>query len=110
MQFNKPKKDSEANIQADFKKAVEAVGLFCWLEYRIKGRPGQRGCRFDAVVHDGEKIIAIVEVKNPSKPEKYDWTKTKQHARYASYGVPVILIKERGFIPFAVAELRGYGG
>lgn len=106
MEF-KPKKTSEANIQAEFYKQCVEAGLQCFLEYKQRGQAGQRGCRFDAVIHKEGQIIAIIEVKNPMRPSKYDWSKTNQYKRYHSYGIPVFLIKGMADIPGTIAKLRG---
>lgn len=94
MKFQPTKKISEAMIQAEFYQACKNVGLGCFLEYRAKWN-GVKGSRFDAVVHDGVDVLAIVEIKAYKylvERNMKDWSKTKQASKYRAYGVPVFLV------------------
>jgi len=77
---------SEANIQAECYHKLKLLGIRTYLEY------GCENCRFDMVVLNGSKIIAIVEFKNgrAGKPINQN---TRQYKKYHSFGLPVIYCK-----------------
>lgn len=93
----------EANVQAELYMKCREFGYPCILEYRVKG------ARFDAVIHRGEDIICIVEVKNLSrkavKRRLSGERQYKQIERYENYGVPVLCLWNMKYLDSVVAEI-----
>ena len=98
-------------VQAEFYQACKEAGLSCFLEYRSKWN-GQRGCRFDAVIHDGEDILAIVEIKSFRKQNsKRKWYGRKQAAKYGQYHNNLFLVSSIADIrPVIASLLKNLGG
>ena len=86
MKYVPPKKIHSANIQAEFYSRCRKLGIPCVLEYRY-GK-----LRFDAIIHNGKDILAIVEVKNHKYPNDTRHSTTRQIAKYSDFGAPVILL------------------
>jgi hypothetical protein len=107
---------AEANLQAEFYHQCKLRSIPVFLEYRSIWNE-MRGCRFDAVIHHRSRIIAIVEIKAPTlypQRRRRLWGKTKQAAKYRSFGLPVfLLISEsdfKGVFDFYQNFLGGYRG
>ena len=88
-----PRKDTEANLQYRFMKACEAYGLKVFSQYPSRWNESP-GCRFDIVVHNGQYILALVEIKRNSSNKKRGelWRNTRQCKKYLSFGRPVFLV------------------
>ena len=102
MKYVKPKKSHEDNLKAELVKWSHQSGIRLHLEYSHKK------CRFDAVVVREGEIIAIIEVKNWTKPEALRAKKkpTKQLKRYSSFGLPVFVLWSFGGVKKLVHKLK----
>lgn len=104
----KPKRLSEANVQAEFYMACRRAGMGCFLEYSARWmNPPGRG-RFDAVIHKAGEILAIVECKSTRKAKErhIKFPASRQFARYQEAGLPVFLVACMAEIGPTIAELR----
>lgn len=101
MDFIRTGRITEANIVAEFYHQCRVAGITCYLEYVLDH------CRLDAVIVQGEKIVAIVEVKSYSadRPINMD---TKQFGKYLSFRVPIFWITRFSQIRRVVGEIQGY--
>jgi len=92
-----PRRQTEANLQAEFYAQAKARGLSVFLEYPSRWNESP-GARFDAVIHKAGKIRAILEIKRSGQPEKRrkSWPNSRQGKIYLSWNVPVFLIIEPG--------------
>jgi hypothetical protein len=90
-----PRRQTEANLQAEFYSQAKARGLSVFLEYPSRWNESP-GARFDAVIHKAGKIRAICEIKRSGQPEKRrrSWPNSRQGKVYLSWNVPVFLIIE----------------
>lgn len=80
MEF-KPRKLSEATLQAEFYHQCRLQGIECFLEYRAFWN-GKSGSRFDAVIIKDNQIKAIVELKSRKNLEKAKiWREKKRGMR-----------------------------
>lgn len=88
-----PRRQTEANLQAEFYAQAKARGLSVFLEYPSRWNESP-GARFDAVIHKAGKIRAILEIKRSGKPAKrcQSWPKSRQGKIYLSWPLPVFLI------------------
>lgn len=103
---------SEATIQSDLYQACKEEGLPVVLEYMLYPEnreplnPESKPGRVDLVLHNGQDVLAMVEVKksrwHASANKSYD-----QVHNYESYGAPVFVITSLEEIPELVQKLRG---
>lgn len=97
MQYKKPKHPTEANVQAELYRQCCITKLRCTLEYThsyyCEEKQKKRRCRFDAIIHDNDKIYCIIECKRPFRRRRSE-RKTKQIERYEQFGVPVLVLRE----------------
>ncbi len=84
MQFIKPKRIPEANIQAEIYKQLKEVNIESMLEYRFK----EFRLRADLIVIKNSKIICACEVKSWSKPRSIN-PNGKQFRKYLKLGIPI---------------------
>lgn len=85
MDFIRPKRMPEANIQAEIYRYCRNNNISICLEYK------KDNCRFDAVIIKNEKIIAIVETKSRKNIDHDRVKRTLQYRKYKKYNVPIIL-------------------
>ena len=88
-----PRRQTEANLQAEFYAQAKARGLSVFLEYPSRWNESP-GARFDAVIHSRGRILAICEIKRSPQPEKRrrTWPNSRQGKIYLSWPLPVFLI------------------
>ena len=88
-----PRKDTEENLKFRFCRHLESYGFKFFSQYPSRWNEAP-GCRFDIVVHDDKYIYALIEIKrksrNPARGNK--WLKSRQAAKYLSFGIPVFLV------------------
>lgn len=84
MDFIRPKRLPEANIQAAIYKRLVDENIECYLEYRIK----EFKLRADLIVVKNSKIICACEIKS-YKTLKNTNTNTKQFKKYFKLGIPI---------------------
>lgn len=84
--FVRKRKVSTATIQAEFYHQCRLKGIYCVLEYTHKNM------RFDAVIIKNSYITHIVEVKNYRRANNETFKRTKQFKKYATVGVPILLV------------------
>jgi len=94
------RKISSANIQAEFYRQCKEHNIPCLLEHR------HGGCRFDAVVHDGARLLVIIEAKNYSPRRLKRHRRLKQMDKYAAFGIPTMLIRCMEDVPPAIAQIK----
>ena len=99
MRFIPKKVHSEASVQAEFYRQCLLHGINVYLEYKHKN------CRFDAIIHDGEYVLAIVEVKSYKRVPHKVWNK-KQMAKYKSFNLPVFLVTGMDSVPDIISQIR----
>lgn len=81
--FVRPKRISEANIQAECYHRLRNLGINCYLEYKLQH------CRLDMVIVVNENTIAcIVEFK--SRTKDLTLRKGKQYTKYKALGFPLL--------------------
>ena len=101
-----PRRDSEENLKYRFARACEQYGLKFYMDYPSRWNEAP-GCRFDLVIHDGKYIKALIEIKkksnNPARGAK--WLKSRQAAKYMSFGVPVYLVYNDKDFPQVLNDL-----
>lgn len=94
--FIPPKRQAEANIQAQFYMRCKQAGISCLLEYK------QDNCRFDAVVYKDDNVICLIEIKNytehTANKKVFGGKKTKQFEKYEAYGYPVFYIYNENYV------------
>lgn len=80
------KRVPEANIQAEFYLLCRRHGIRILLEVKYEN------CRFDALVFNGERPFAIIEVKSRGpKRAIYGLNQNgRQMQKYSRYGLPII--------------------
>lgn len=103
MQYTRPRRPSEATVQALFYKRCLELKIPCDLEYKV------RGARFDAVIHNYKDIICIVEMKNLSPNairRRLSGDKIyKQDERYRAFNVPLVHVYDTPFIEEAIEDI-----
>lgn len=117
MKFQPRKTISEAMVQAEFYQACKESGLKCFLEYSAKLNGLQR-CQFDAIVHDGHNIIALIEIKaykRSTMDKRARWRNSKQATKYLQFGIPFFILFSFDDIPSVVKRIvsmrgKGVGG
>lgn len=95
--FKPKKRVHSANVQCEFYHRAKEVGLFPFAEYK------HLNSRFDICIVVNGYIIAIVEIKNYTKPEKQNRNK-KQLDKYCGYNTPVFLCRNFDDIEAIVQE------
>lgn len=104
----RPQRQTENNVQAEFYHQSQIAGIHCFLDYRsLWSGPAPNDARFDAVIHDGQEIWALVEFKGRRKerPRRERWANTRQCVKYKAYGLPLFLVTSVGEIQPAIAKL-----
>lgn len=88
-----PRRNTEANLQAEFYAEAKARGLSVFLEYSSRWNEAP-GVRFDAVIFSDRRIVALVEIKRTPDPDKRrrTWPKSAQGRKYLSFNLPVFFI------------------
>ena len=86
MDFIKPKRIPEANIQAEIYRFCRNNNIKVCLEYKVEN------CRLDIVIVKHERIILIIETKSRKKEyPKNKRYKTKQINKYKKFEVPILV-------------------
>ena len=86
VEYIKPKRIPEAQIQAEIYRQFCFHDISCQLEYRL---PTIRG-RVDIAVYRDKELKCLIEVKRCRKDHsRPDPSKLKQYQKYLKVGVPV---------------------
>ena len=83
MQFIRPRRIPEANIQAEIYKRLKELGIESMLEYRFK----EFRLRADLIVIKNNEVLCACEVK--SRVCKRPMTYGKQFQKYLKLGIPI---------------------
>ena len=84
MQFIKPRRIPEANIQAEIYKRLKEMNIESMLEYRFK----EFRLRADLIVIKNNEIICACEVKSKVS-DRPVMTFGKQFQKYMKLGIPI---------------------
>ena len=99
----------EANIKAEFYYACKTNDIPIYFEYylQLEGK-GNNNCIFDAVIHDHQYLLAIIEFKRQGKGVNSErkWVNSKQYKSYSSFGLPVYLITINSNVTQIIKGLR----
>ncbi len=87
MKLNKPRRVSEATIQAELYMQLRLIGIECYLEYPIK--LGSCSMRADIAIAYSGVIVGLIEVKSRTS-KRSPSKKTRQYNKYKEVGLPFI--------------------
>lgn len=108
----KAEQPTEFEIQATLWWKLNELGFNVRGEYSVKYHGGRKGskCRFDLVQMLDGVAVGIIEVKDKIVKHKHGFDKTRQGRRYASYGVPVLVVygMSQAESLIRLAENRGF--
>ena len=84
---------AEANLQAEFYMQCRLRNIPVFLEYSSRWNESP-GARFDAVIHQAGKILALCEIKKSPDPRRrmMTWRFGRQGQAYLSWDLPVFLL------------------
>lgn len=91
-----PNAHSEFEVQAYLWNELRSSGFNVYGEVKTVQKENNKPavCRFDIAEFSKGKLAGIVEVKSSAICHRSEggWSATRQGARYASFGVPVVII------------------
>jgi hypothetical protein len=100
MEFERPKRIPEANIQAEIYKRLKELGIESILEYKFK----EFKLRADLIIIKNDEIICACEIKSWSKPREIN-SQGKQFQKYLKLGIPVFYCGRFEKIDYLIKEI-----
>jgi hypothetical protein len=85
MEYVRPTRLPEANIQAEVYRRLKELNIECVLEYKFV----KEKIRADVIVIKDNKIICACEIKSKLYLNRPVNTTTKQFKKYFSLGIPI---------------------
>lgn len=99
MKFIAPKFESATTVQCEVYRQLANLGIQTEAEYKTSG------CRFDLVVIQDGKVVAIIETKKayvkPGPPRE-----GRQFKKYSSFGIPLIYTLGLGQVPDTIEQVK----